>query len=458
MAAQCSAPSARASAKRAQRRAKRAESLSGSMRQFVTPQVWKQVKHAAKQHGCRDRTRWTLQPLILIAAIMTWCAGETDADRFVLSRAFYVQIHAPKRQRPGKTFSGFCEAMLRLPMPVWWAFCDAVRSRVFHLLADRMTLEGWLPLGCDGSRMECPRTEELEQCMGKPKGQAAPTLWLIALVSLTTGVLWSWRLGTSKTGERRYLIDLLETLPQAVLKSVLLVCDAGYVGYDLFGHLLKQQCSFLIRLSSQAQLYSLEMVKVEGFTEGEFWYWTDDAESKSQPALHVRVIRVAAKKRHNDVWLVTNVLDPKRLPAGLAARFYRMRWESECFFRTYKRVVKDVRLVSRTAPMVVREAEVSLLACQLLLGQGALALKVGGKQAGRDERVFGNIRNLGNGESPGHDVDHGQMDHCLRCTCVEFIVLAHPPKPSQPCEGALHDPATRQELESLGIVASLHDL
>ncbi len=47
--------------------------------------------------------------------------------------------------------------------------------------------------------------------------------------------------------------------------------------------------------------------------------------------------------------------------------------------------MKDVRLVSRTVPMVVREAEVSLLACQLLLGQGALALKVGGKRAGRDE-------------------------------------------------------------------------
>ena len=169
MAAQCSAPSARASAKRAQRRAKRAESLSGSMRQFVTPQVWKQVKHAAKQHGCRDRTRWTLQPLILIAAIMTWCAGETDADRFVLSRAFYVQVHAPKRQRPGKTFSGFCEAMLRLPMPVWWAFCDAVRSRIFHLLADRMTTEGWLPLGCDGSRMECPRPRSWNRAWGSPE-------------------------------------------------------------------------------------------------------------------------------------------------------------------------------------------------------------------------------------------------------------------------------------------------
>ena len=104
MAAQTSASSSRASAKQAQRRAKRSESLSGSMRQFLTPEVWKQVKHAASQHGCRNGVRWTLQPLIMIAAIMTWCAGETDADRFVLSRSFYVQIHCPKRQRPGKAF------------------------------------------------------------------------------------------------------------------------------------------------------------------------------------------------------------------------------------------------------------------------------------------------------------------------------------------------------------------
>ena len=153
-----------------------------------------------------------------------------------------------------------------------------------------------------------------EQDLGKSsKDKSAPTLWIIALVSLTTGVLWSWRLGTSKTGERQYLIELLETLPQAALTSVLLVCDAGYVGYDLMV-LLKQQCSFLIRLSSQAQLYSLEMVEVEGFPEGEFWYWTDNAENKSEPALRVRVIRVAREAK-NDVWLVTNVLDPKHLPA-----------------------------------------------------------------------------------------------------------------------------------------------
>ena len=386
MAAQTSASSSRASAKRAQRRAKRSESLSGSMRQFLTPEVWKQVKHAASQHGCRNGVRWTLQPLIMIAAIMTWCAGETDADRFVLSRSFYVQIHCPKRQRPGKAFSGFCKAMLRLPMPVWWAFCDAVRSRVFHLLADRMTMEGWLPLGCDGSRMECPRTAELEQSLGKSrKDKSAPTLWVIALVSLTTGVLWSWRLGTSKTGERRYLIDLLETLPQAVLQSVLLVCDAGYVGYDLFGHV------------AQAAVLVSDPALFAGTT-------LQPGDGQGGGIHRGRVLVLDRRCREQEQASVASPGDPRggaeaqerrlvghqrsgpqRLPAELAARFYRMRWESECFFRTYKRVVKDVRLVSRTVPMVVRKAEISLLACQLLLGQGALALKVGGKRAGRDE-------------------------------------------------------------------------
>ena len=100
--------------------------------------------------------------------------------------------------------------------------------------------------------------------------------------------------------------------------------------------------------------------------------------------MRVRVIRVASRKRKNDVWLVTDVLDPRRLSAESAGRLYRMRWESECFFKTYKRVVKDVCLVSETTVMVVREAEGSLLACQLLLAQGALALKAGGARAGRD--------------------------------------------------------------------------
>ena len=48
MAASCSTPSARTSAQRARRQTQRAESLSGSIRQFLTPEVWKQARQGQR--------------------------------------------------------------------------------------------------------------------------------------------------------------------------------------------------------------------------------------------------------------------------------------------------------------------------------------------------------------------------------------------------------------------------
>ncbi len=144
MATQSSTPSAWASAKRARRQARRAESLSGSIRQFLTPEVWKQARQAARAASCRNDPRWTLQPLILLWAMMTWCTAPTDAEQFLTTRTFYVRVHGPKRKRPGKHFGGFHEAVQRLPLTVWWAVAAAVRRQVFRTLADRMVVDGWI--------------------------------------------------------------------------------------------------------------------------------------------------------------------------------------------------------------------------------------------------------------------------------------------------------------------------
>ena len=148
--------------------------------------------------------------------MMTWCAGQTDAERFLTARTFDVRVHSPKRKRPGKDFSGFHKAVRRLPMTIWWAVGAAVRRPLERTLADRMVVDGWTAFGCDGTRLECPRTQQLEDDLGRAsKPGSAPMLWITALVSLRTGVLWSWRLGTAKAGERQHLLDLLEDLPRA---------------------------------------------------------------------------------------------------------------------------------------------------------------------------------------------------------------------------------------------------
>ncbi len=281
------------------------QSFAQCLAYFLTPQVWKQAQQAVPR---RRAWRWQTQPLLFVLLGMTWCAGDSLPERFETACAFYVALHQ-RRRRPGKTFAGFEKALGKLPMPVLRAVATALRGRLAQVFAQRLWVDGFIPLGCDGSRLACPRSQELEQRLvlgkkrkrkrkpkaapaspasTKPRAASCPQLWVTAVVHLGLGVLWSWRLGTGHANER------------------------------------------------------------------------------------VRLWRVRGDK--GDVYLMTNVLEEQRLPRRTAAKFYRWRWRNEGLFRTYKRTLGKVKLMSRTVAQVHREAEGSLLATQLLLAQGALAL------------------------------------------------------------------------------------
>jgi hypothetical protein len=104
---------------------------------------------------------------------MTWCAGDSLPERFETARAFYVALHQ-RRRRPGKTFAGFEKALGKVPLSVLRAVATAVRCRLAQVFAQRFWVDGFIPLGCDGSRLACPRSQELERRLGlgqKPKNK-----------------------------------------------------------------------------------------------------------------------------------------------------------------------------------------------------------------------------------------------------------------------------------------------
>ena len=192
------------------------------------------------------------------------------------------------------------------------------------------------------------------------------------MVHLPTGALCSWWLGKGTASEREHLRRLLPTL----LHRALVICDAGYKGFELATAILAVGAHFLIRASSQLQLFVEEDVPMTEFMEGVVYYWPNAVRKAHEKPLKLRLIRVTSAKNKHDVWLLTSVLDPAQLSAATAARFYRWRWENEGLFRTYKRTLHKVKLLGRTVRAVHREAEGSLLAVQLLLAQGALAMPV----------------------------------------------------------------------------------
>jgi len=352
------------------RRLQQPQSLMEFVRQFLTPQVWKQ----ARQANCKRRSqpRWDLQPLVLILLAMTWAAGDSEYERFEAARGFYVMSYEG-RKRPGKTWAGFQKALARLPVRQLWALAAGVRDEIQRRYVERLVIDGWKPFGCDGSRIECPRATELEARLGKgSKETSAPTAWVTAFVHLGLGLLWSWRIGKGTADERLHLCQMLSCLPP----QALVVADAAYMGYELAWAILRHDHSFLLRLSSKNRLYALDDTPLREWQEGLICYWPETAQKEQQPPLVCRLICVKATGQiKHDVWLLTNILEAQRLSAKTAAKFYRWRWRNEGLFRTYKRTLKKFKLCSRTVKLIHRELEGSLLALQILLAHADLALR-----------------------------------------------------------------------------------
>jgi hypothetical protein len=363
-------------AARTLRKLQQPRSLIDYVRQFLTPVVWKQARQAVPRR--RLLPRWDLQPLVLIMMAMTWTAGDSQPERFEVARGFYIACYQA-RKRPGKTLEGFQKALSRVPMRQFRALAAGVRQQIRDRYGARLLVDGFEPMGCDGSRIECPRTTELEARLGRSGSiDAAPTLWLTAFVHLPTGLLWSWQLGPGNAAEQVHLRRMLET----VSPHALIVCDAAYMGFELVQMIVASRRSFLFRMSSRVSLYTLEKATLKDWSEGPVLYWPACFQKKNVAPIPCRLIRVRAKgKAKHDVWLLTDILDPARLPAATAAKFYRWRWRNEGVFRIYKRTINKMKLSSRSVRLVHREAELSLLATQILLAHADLTLRPNSKAA-----------------------------------------------------------------------------
>ncbi len=348
------------------------------MRDFLTPEVFKQARNAAIR---RKSPRWDIHPLLSILLLTTYCSGDSLPEKFEAAKAFYVAC-CPKRKRPGKSFAGFQKAVAKLPMPVLRALATGIRGRFQAVFHERWKVGDFIPFGCDGTRQNCPRTEELERRLGSGgKEGSSPTIWNTSIVHLTLGVPFCWRLGKgSKPSERSHLISMLSLLPTAAL----IVADAGYVGYEVMATMLSKGVFFLIRMSSMATFYTESKEPLEEFREGIVYYWPKKQQKEGKPPLRGRLLRIHSVRHKADVWLFTNVEDPQQLSLEMAATCYRWRWENEGFFRTYKRTLKKATLMSRTVAQVHREAEASMIATQLLLCQGAGHARGGQERSSRD--------------------------------------------------------------------------
>ena len=145
-----------ARARKRARQRRRAKSLIGSMREFLTPDVFKQVRNASKRRKC---PRWDLHPLLYILVLTTYCCGDSLPEKFEAARMFYV-VSCPKRKRPGQHFSGFEKAIAKLPMPILRALAAAIREQIetdLSAIGGKWETSSPLAVMARGRRVRAPR-------------------------------------------------------------------------------------------------------------------------------------------------------------------------------------------------------------------------------------------------------------------------------------------------------------
>ena len=270
-----------------------------------------------------QRRRWSLKYLLWTWILMGFSPQRQSQTRFeeavaVLSRRY------PTRRRPGRCYQGLAKAARIVGPSVGRDFWTRLREAFPARTRGFWHWHGRVVLAVDGSRFDAARTVDNERGLGLGGRDKTHPQWNVTLLMhLRTGLLWDWRAGGGRDGERAHLGDMLKDLPA----STLLVADAGFVGFDLLNDLHARGAKFLIRCCSNVTLLTEHVERrIDRRPTGTFVFlWP--AGRRNQPPLILRLI--VLKRRGRQVYLMTNELEPTRLSRRMACELYAARWGIE---------------------------------------------------------------------------------------------------------------------------------
>lgn len=330
-----------------------------------------------KFHG---NTGWQAVDLAMQALIFSWSEKEFVTDAFSQSHRRCKQLG---RAATVATYQGFMRALasaLAVLMPLMLLRLQELMEEIGGSF---WRVSGFVPIAFDGGRNDAARTvsNEAELCATnygqgrtakyrkkKTKGMRRtqneknkpvdpkPQVWITMMWHMGLRLPWSWRLGPSDSSERTHVHEMLdqEQFPQ----NTLFCGDAGFVGYDFWKKIIDQGHHFVIRVGGNVSLLCQNM-DFERRRDGTVYSWPLNRQAKQQP-LRLRLVRI--KVGNADMYLLTSVLDSKRLSRQALGELYAMRWGIEVEFRGLKQTLKKSKLRCRNSERLYAELSWSMMA------------------------------------------------------------------------------------------------
>lgn len=324
--------------------------------------------------------KWVPEQLAAQALIWSWQDTKKVTDAFEKTLEICEQLGLTEI---AKTYTAFMNAISRYRA----ILNDRLRLRHQELAEEtggrHFRTKQWVLIAFDGSRATAPRSVANEKAFCAPnhgKGNRAkygkkkskglrrkrikaqktaapePQVWITMMWHIALRLPWTWRLGPSNSCERWHVQEMLEQ--EKFPKGTLFCGDAGFVGYPLWAAILATGENFLVRVGGNVQLLSNDAdILEEG--GGIVLCWPKEMRNKCDP-IRLRLVQVEVGK--TKMWLLTSILDERKLTEAEMIKIYKMRWGIEVEFRGLKQTIDKHKLRCKNSDRLLAELDWSIRA------------------------------------------------------------------------------------------------
>ena len=357
-----------------ERRKPNKEHLAGMLDWFLSDaSIFSEIR----LHG---NTKWLPKCLVRLALVWAWSGSKHLTDAYV--EAFQC-CHDLLQSVVPSTYQGLMGALTRWTATLMNILWPLLHHRMKEIGGRFWRIHGWVPIAFDGSRSTAPRTKTNEQAFcaqhygqsksakyrkrktkgmrrrnndkNKPQPQE-PQVWITLLWHMRLRLPWTWRLGPSNSSERDHVKEMVHT--GQFPKDTLFCGDAGFIGFPLWSDIIQSGGQFLVRVGGNVNLLR-EGADYELAKNGLVLCWPQAMQTK-QPPLRLRLARVVIGT--TGMYLLTSVLDSKKLTVKQMIAFYKMRWGIEVEFRGLKQTLDRAKLRCRNDRRLLLELDWSILA------------------------------------------------------------------------------------------------
>jgi Transposase DDE domain/Insertion element 4 transposase N-terminal len=342
------------------------------------------VKEALDAEGVRYRDR-IFTPVVVLWTFLSQVLSTDQSCRKAVSRLITYLTARGKRACEPDT-GAYCKARGRLPVGVIQRLVRKIASMIESRAKEHWLWKGREVVIADGTTASMPDTEANQKVYPQQKGQAPglgfPIARIVALISLSTGVLRDLATGPIKgkeTGETALFRKLMDSLKRGVIVlgdrcfgSFFAVAELGHRGVDgLFRMHQQRKVDFRRGRRLGVRDHVVYWVKPDRPD------WMDkETYAKMPNGVWVREIRVKVEQpgfRPDEIVLATTLLDPELYTTEEIADLFLKRWNIELDLRSIKIEMQMDVLRCQKPDLVEKEIWMHALAYNLIRGVIAAA-------------------------------------------------------------------------------------